>query len=272
VIGYRLMDIRKLRAAFDDQVRRNTSVLMPGVAEISAAGGVLRQMAIRGQGRSGIVWSDLDEHSADEAIAAQVDFFRRRGEAFDWELLGYDEPADLGERLIRAGFVPDEEEVLLFAETARVAGEMPPPDGIRLVEVRDAAGVEAATSTQEDLAPGSERRARHVNRLLAALADERAPSALVLALAGDQPVCSATIAFGPGTEFAGLYSAATRAGWRGRGMYRAIVAYRARLAADRGLPHLRVETTAMSRPILRRLGFEPVTTTTPYVWIPDRTS
>jgi GNAT superfamily N-acetyltransferase len=270
MIGYRVMDIRTLRAAFDDQVRRNTTMLMPGVAEISAAGGVLRQLAASGQGRSGIVWSDLNEDNADEAIAAQLDFFRRRGEDFDWQLLGYDEPANLGERLVRAGFVPDEEEVLLFAETARVARDVTPPEGIRLVEVRDAAGVEAAASTQEDLLPGSARRARHVNGLLAALADERAPSALVLALAGDQPVCSARIAFGPGTEFAGLYSAATRTGWRGRGIYRAVVAYRARLAAERGLPHLRVETTAMSRPILRRLGFEPVTTTTSYVWIPDR--
>jgi GNAT superfamily N-acetyltransferase len=270
MIGYRVMDIRTLRAAFDEQVRRNTTMLMPGVAEISAAGGVLRQLAASGQGRSGIVWSDLNEDNADEAIAAQLDFFRRRGEDFDWQLLGYDEPADLGERLVRAGFVPDEEEVLLFAETARVARDVTPPEGIRLVEVRDAAGVEAAASTQEDLLPGSARRARHVNGLLAALADERAPSALVLALAGDQPVCSARIAFGPGTEFAGLYSAATRTGWRGRGIYRAVVAYRARLAAERGLPHLRVETTAMSRPILRRLGFEPVTTTTSYVWIPDR--
>jgi GNAT superfamily N-acetyltransferase len=270
MIGYRVMDIRTLRAAFDEQVRRNTTMLMPGVAEISAAGGVLRQLAASGQGRSGIVWSDLNEDNADEAIAAQLDFFRRRGEDFDWQLLGYDEPANLGERLVRAGFVPDEEEVLLFAETARVARDVTPPEGIRLVEVRDAAGVEAAASTQEDLLPGSARRARHVNGLLAALADERAPSALVLALAGDQPVCSARIAFGPGTEFAGLYSAATRSGWRGRGIYRAVVAYRARLAAERGLPHLRVETTAMSRPILRRLGFEPVTTTTSYVWIPDR--
>jgi hypothetical protein len=31
-----------------------------------------------------------------------------------------------------------------------------------------------------------------------------------------------------------------------------------------------VETTTMSRPILRRLGFEPVATTTTYVWNPDR--
>jgi|HubBroStandDraft_5_1064220.scaffolds.fasta_scaffold03588_2 hypothetical protein len=265
------MDLPTLRAAFDEQVRRNPAMLMPGVAEISAADGVVRELAVPGQGRSAVVWSGLDARSANAAIAAQVDFFRRRGEAFDWQVLGYDEPADLGARLVRAGFVPDEEEVLLFAETGRIARDLPPPEGIRLVEVRDAAGVEAAASTQEDLRPGSAGRARHVSRLIAALADERRPSALVLAMAGDEPVCSARISFGPGPEFAGLYSAATRTGWRGRGIYRSLVAYRARLAADRGLPHLRVETTTMSRPILCRLGFEPVTTTTTYCWNPGRT-
>jgi hypothetical protein len=263
------MDVDKLRAVFDEQVRRNTTDLRPGVAEIRAADGVLCEIAVSGQRRSCVSWSDLDEGTADDSIAGQVDFFRRRGEAFEWQLLGYDQPADLGDRLARAGFGPDEEEVLLFAETARLARDVPPPAGIRLVEVRDAAGVEAATSAQEDLLPGSARRARHVQRMLAGLADER--GVLVLAMAGDEPVCSALVAFGPGPEFAGLYTAATKAGWRGRGIYRAIVAYRARLAAARGFPHLRVETTAMSRPILRSLGFEPVTATTTYVWTPDQT-
>ncbi len=262
------MDMTKLRADFDEQVRRNQTVLRAGVAEVRAADAVLCEIAVQGQGLSCVCWSDLDDGSADEAIAAQVDFFRRRGEAFEWQLLGYDQPGDLGDRLVRAGFVPDEEEVLLFAETAAIARDVPPPAGIRLVEVHDEAGVEAAASTQEDLLPGSARRARHVNRLLAGLAAER--FALVVAMAGDEPVCSAGISFGPGPEFAGLGSAATRTEWRGRGIYHAIVAYRARLAAARGLRHLRVETTTMSRPILRRLGFEPVTTTTTYAWTPDR--
>jgi len=141
-----------------------------------------------------------------------------------------------------------------------------PPDGIRLVEVTDAAGVEAAAETQEDLRPGSERRARHVRRMLAGLADDRL--AVVLALAGDEPVCSAVVAFGPGPDFAGLYTAATRTGWRGRGIYRSVVAYRVRLAAARGFRYLRVDTTTMSRPVLCRAGFEPVSATTTYVWTP----
>lgn len=261
------MDLDSVRAAFDEQVRRNTTTLLPGVAGFRDIGGVLCELAVPGQRRSCVNWSGLDEDTADDAIAGQVDFFRRRGEVFEWQLLGYDQPADLGRRLIRAGFVPDEEEVLLFAETAGLPQDVPPPDRIRLVEVRDAAGVEAAAATQEDLVPGSPRRVRHVSRMLAGLADDRV--ALVLALAGDEPVCSAVVAFGPGTDFAGLYTAATRTGWRGRGIYRAVVAYRVKLAAARGFRYLRVETTTMSRPVLRRMGFEPVSATTTYVWTPD---
>ena len=56
--------------------------------------------------------------------------------------------------------------------------------------------------------------------------------------------------------------------WRGRGIYRAIVAYRANLAAARGLRYLQVDASDESRPILERLGFVAVTTTTPFIWSP----
>jgi GNAT superfamily N-acetyltransferase len=262
------MDLDQVRAAFDAQIRRNTTVLEPGVAAISATPGVLREIAVRGQGFSCITWSELDEQSADAAIAEQLAFFRSRGEAFEWKLFGYDRPADLGQRLTRAGLVPDDEEVMLVAETSHIAPEVVLPGGVRLVRVTDTAGVEAATSVHEELKPGSPRRARHVSRMLAGLADERAPIALVVAMAGDEPVSSARVDFGPGPDFAGLYAAATVPAWRGRGIYRALVACRAGLAAARGYRYLRVETSVMSRPILRRLGFEPVAATTPYLWEP----
>jgi GNAT superfamily N-acetyltransferase len=74
----------------------------------------------------------------------------------------------------------------------------------------------------------------------------------------------------PGTEFAGLWGGSTRAQWRGRGIYRALVARRAQLAAERGVRYLQVDASSDSRPILERLGFLAVTTTTPYVWTPPR--
>jgi cysteine synthase len=56
--------------------------------------------------------------------------------------------------------------------------------------------------------------------------------------------------------------------WRGRGIYKATVAYRAGLAAERGFRLLEVDASNDSRPILERLGFVPVTTTTPFIWSP----
>jgi hypothetical protein len=46
------------------------------------------------------------------------------------------------------------------------------------------------------------------------------------------------------------------------------VAYRANLAAERGFRYLETDASDDSRPILERLGFTAVTTTTPWVWSP----
>ena len=51
-------------------------------------------------------------------------------------------------------------------------------------------------------------------------------------------------------------------------IFRALVAHRARLAADHGYRYLQVDALPTSRPIPARLGFEPVARTTPYVWTP----
>ena len=69
-----------------------------------------------------------------------------------------------------------------------------------------------------------------------------------------------------GTEFAGLWGGATLPEWRGRGIYRALTAARARFALAEGVRYLNSDCTAMSRPILERSGLVAVTTTTPYVW------
>ena len=74
--------------------------------------------------------------------------------------------------------------------------------------------------------------------------------------------------FYPGTEFGYLAGGSTLATWRNRGLYRALVAVRARRAVPRGVRYLLVDASDDSAPILRRLGLRPVTTTTPYVWTP----
>jgi len=91
---------------------------------------------------------------------------------------------------------------------------------------------------------------------------------VLVAMAGDQPVCAARIELPAGVDFAGLWGGSTVPGWRGKGIYRALVARRAQLATERGYRYLQVDASDQSRPILARLGFVPLDTTTPYVLRP----
>jgi hypothetical protein len=86
--------------------------------------------------------------------------------------------------------------------------------------------------------------------------------------AGGRVVSAALLVFKPGTDFAGLWGGSTVLEWRGRGIYRALVAERAKLACARAVRYLQVDASDASLPILLKLGFEAVTTTTPYVWTP----
>jgi GNAT superfamily N-acetyltransferase len=96
--------------------------------------------------------------------------------------------------------------------------------------------------------------------------------AVVAAEAGGEVVCAAWLAFfPPGPDsFARLLGGSTLPQWRGRGIYRALVAARAQRAAARSVKYLQVYASGDSAPILRRLGFRAVTTTTAYVWTPPQ--
>jgi hypothetical protein len=91
----------------------------------------------------------------------------------------------------------------------------------------------------------------------------------LVAEAGGQVVSAAWLVANPGTDFAGLWGGSTLADWRRRGLYRALVTKRAKLAASWGVTYLHVDASEDSRPILERLGFVAVTTTTPFVWKPS---
>lgn len=71
--------------------------------------------------------------------------------------------------------------------------------------------------------------------------------------------------FHAGTEFASLWGGGTVRAWRGRGIFRSLVAYRAAEASARGFRYLQVDASPESRPILNRLGFVELATTTPFI-------
>ncbi len=91
---------------------------------------------------------------------------------------------------------------------------------------------------------------------------------LFVAYADGMPVATGRLEMPPDRSFAGLWGGTTVPAFRGRGIYRMLVAERAREAQRRGYRYLRVDARDSSRPILERLGFVPLTTVTGWVWKP----
>ncbi|RSM97903.1 GNAT family N-acetyltransferase [Streptomyces sp. WAC 01325] len=258
------MDHAAVLALFDRDMREGAQPDGPD-ARVERVGRIVRQVSSE-HGWNGVVWSDLDAAGADAAIAEQIAHFSGLGREFEWKLYGHDLPVDLGQRLRAAGFVGRPEETLMIGEAADLNLDAEPPEGIRILPVTDSAGVDLVAQVHEKAFGTDGSRLRH--QLLARLTADADTVVAVVALAGDTPVSAARMELVPGTRFAGLWGGGTVEGWRGRGIYRALVAHRARAAVDRGYRYLQVDAMSSSRPILERLGFEPLTTTTPYVHTP----
>ena len=254
-----------LLAAFDEQARAEPPVSAAGVWHESD-GELLR---VVGQVR-GFISAPRDAGARgaelDRLIARQRDYFAARGEAVEWKTYDYDEPADLPARLRAAGFVPEEPETVLVAPAAAVAAVPVLPGGVVLRQVTADADMRRIAA-MESRVWDSDRgwTGDHLIREVAAAPDDYV---VLTAEAAGQVVAAGWVEFRPGSQFAGLWGGATLREWRGRGIYRALVARRAQLAAARDVRYLQVDASSDSAPILRRLGFQPIATTTPYVWTP----
>jgi GNAT superfamily N-acetyltransferase len=243
---------------------------LPKGVTVDRDGPLVRFFGLFGVGRGGFVCyrdlGGLEGAGLDELIARQVRVFAERGERFEWKLHGHDRPPDLPGRLRAAGFLPGDEETVVIARVDEVAGRPRLPEGVSLREVTERGDLERVAALEQTV------WGHEFDSLVHSLHAERSndPEGLTIVIAETDAsvVCAGWVRFERGTAFATLWGGATLPAWRGRGLYRATVAYRANLAAERGLRFVEVDASSDSRPILQRLGFVAVTTTTPYVWSP----
>jgi GNAT superfamily N-acetyltransferase len=210
---------------------------------------------------SAVIWSDLTEADADAVIAGQV---ARSAGPFEWKYYSHDRPADLPERLRAAGLRPEPAETVMVAELADLELPVAVPQGVHVVTVEDPVGVETMVGVHVDVFgdvhPGTREAVRQ------ALGQRPRPIEAVIAWAGDVAVAAGRVEFHEGTEFASLWGGGTLPAWRGRGVFRAVVGYRATLARERGFRYLQVDAMPASRPILERMGFHPLVETTPWMY------
>lgn len=268
------MDRDIVLQTYDQQIRRSMVPPHPGwQVELASQDRVIRVVSpAEHEWGCFVIWTDLNESDADEVIAEQVDFFGALGRAFEWKWFGYDQPADLRERLMVAGFEADEDESLVAGEVAEVVESCASglvAEGITLRHVRtdhldaDFAGI----VTLNEKVWGQD-----LSWLMVELREELAYSPddlrIHIAEAADEVVCAAWVRFHQGTEFASLWGGSTLPEWRRKGIYRALVGRRAVQARDRGFRYLQVDASDDSRPILQRLGMTALTGTTPFRWEP----
>jgi GNAT superfamily N-acetyltransferase len=193
-------------------------------------------------------------HEVDDVLDEVRSMLRARGrDRTQWEIGSTAEPPDLVEQLLERGLVRDKEPYAVALLLTRKPPPGPPEIVARRVETFDEFAAAHGVQTEAFGLPEEE------------LAEERAflaqrwrdtPNLMHAAWLHGEMVSAGTSA--PTPHGLLLYGGATLERARGRGAYRALLRARWDEAVARETPALMTQAGAMSRPILERLGFEPV--------------
>ena len=265
------VDRSALLAAYDSQLRREAEV--PSALSTTELGPLI--LATYQGGRGFITYRDLataagpaTEESVRDLVAGALEHYR--GDpvvmSVEWKTRGHDHAPGLHEALLAAGFEAEDPESVRLGEA-----------GLLAVDVELPVGVEIRRATTEDEVARVEQVAGEIfgdepERITAQVAEvvarfRRDPDFEVwFAEADGQVVTTGRLEPVEGTEFAGIWGGSTLPEFRGRGIYRALTAARARSAIAHGKRWINSDSTEFSRPILERSGLVKVSTTTPYVW------
>ncbi|MDT3446079.1 MULTISPECIES: GNAT family N-acetyltransferase [unclassified Pseudofrankia] len=262
-----VLDKAELLRAYDEQLR--TDAETPGAVSVTRLG-PLRLVTFAG-GRGFVTYRDLGDANAHEIsglVSAALAHYRADTsiKRVEWKTRGHDRAPGLPESLVAHGFSPDEPESIMIGEVATLVADVPLPDGVTLRRISEERDVRAMSAMQDKTfgEPVSDEMADVLLRRLArgdgmelwvAESEGRIVSAGRL-----EPVAD--------SDFAGIWGGATLEEWRGRGIYRALTAARARSALALGKTLIHSDSTEYSRPILERSGLVKVSTTTPYLWRP----
>lgn len=240
------MEASAILARYDAEIRADPPAEV-GVERVWADG-VLRTLGAY----NFIGWWEFGPERAAEIAAREAAFFA--GREVEWKVYSHDGPTGLEAALAAAGFAADEPETFLALDLEASLPPYDPPPSVEVREVGDEAGA-ADLVAVSDAAFGREepwRLAQLIGRL-----DDPTQS-LFVAYQHGRPVSSGRLELAPGKAFAGLYGGGTVPDYQGRGAYRALVAARAAEARRRGHRFLTVDARETSRPILERLGFQPL--------------
>ncbi|OUD94531.1 hypothetical protein CMMCAS05_03780 [Clavibacter michiganensis subsp. michiganensis] len=258
-------DAAALLAAYDAQLR--TDAETPSALDVRLLG-PLRLVVFPG-GRGFITYADLgglDEAGLRDLVPAALARYRDDPAitTVEWKTRGHDHAPGLDGILRANGFAAEERESIMLGEARALAVDVPLPAGVTLRRITAEADVRAMSAMQDEVfgeAVSADRADAILHRLRLDDGME-----LWVAEAEGRIVSAGRLEPVAGSDFAGLWGGATVPEWRGRGIYRALTAARARSALAAGRTLMHSDSTDFSRPILERSGLIACSTTTPYAW------
>ena len=259
------MDHHALLAAYDDQLR--TDAETPRAVSV-ARHGPLRLVTFAG-GRGFVTYRDLggaDAATIRRLVAEALAHFVADPAItrVEWKTRGHDRAPGLHEALLERGFTPDEPESIMLGEARALAVDVVLPEGVTLRRVTEEADVRAMAAMQDEVFgdPMAEEIATATLRRLARGDGDGAVGGRGGRAGRQRRPAGAGARHGLRRDLGRRHPEA----WRGRGIYRALTAVRARSALALGKTLIHSDSTEYSRPILERSGLVKVSTTTPYEW------
>lgn len=203
--------------------------------------------SFRQGGLNEVSFAQIDD-DIDAVIDATLARYESLGLRFRWVITPDTRPADLAERLKRRG-MKEERTALMVAALDELRIDPPPDITVSLVDASNAEAYVATNAAGWDVDPAPMLEFhRHL------LATPNNPNHCFIAEQGGQPVGAANYAaLGRSAYFMG---GVVLPEFRGRGVYRALLAARLRHAAARGLKLVTTQARlTTSAPILAALGF-----------------
>ena len=226
-------------------------------------GSVIRHISLAGEDGF-VIYSRLDEESAQAAISAQIARFQSIRQDFEWKVYDYDSPKDLIERLRQRGFEIGDPEALLVLDLTAGPEALDRPVPASVVRITDPGEVDVVVALENTV---WETDHHDLGEFLKRNLQERPEMvSIYISYQGEQPASAAWIFFHAGSSFGSLWGGSTLPEFRNLGHYSLLLAARAQEAHARGFTLLTVDASPMSRPILEKHGFQYLATSTPCKW------
>lgn len=215
---------------------------------------------------NGIAFSRFSTAEAETIIDQEIAHWSSLNRAFEWKVYSHDQPPDLIARLRKRGFKIGGEEALMILDFEEVPETLSvtPSKAIKVEKLSDESRIADFLSVEQAI--WNRTRLSH-EQLASSLSDPLERDVGFLAYQDEKPVGFARLTASPKSAFAGLWGGGVLENFRGKGVYRALLAARiAEAKARPGVRFLRVDALPTSQPILEKYGFISVAKTWPCKW------